>query len=198
MPSAVLLSFLLYVAISTFTPGPNNLISMNTARMHGFSVTFRLIAGISSGFFTVIVLSALLSAGMMGASENYLVFMKYTGAAYIVWLAWIVFKEKPEESLPRRKAPTFLTGFLLQFMNVKGLLYGLTVVSGFILPYYDSAVSIILFALLLAFISAMSTFSWGLAGSFFKRFLNKHYKIANAVMAILLLECAFSLLFTKF
>jgi cysteine/O-acetylserine efflux protein len=46
--------------------------------------------------------------------------MTYIGAAYILWLAWHVVKSKSQyndESI--EEADSFITGFILQFVNVK-------------------------------------------------------------------------------
>ncbi|WP_331710011.1 hypothetical protein [Paenibacillus swuensis] len=43
----LIVPFLLYVFVTTFTPGPNNLLSMSNAHQYGFKKTLRFIFGIS-------------------------------------------------------------------------------------------------------------------------------------------------------
>ena len=64
----------------------------------------------------------------------------------------------------------FTVGIFLQFINPKGILFGLTVVSTFILPYYNSYSSFLLFSLFLGIVGLLSTFSWSLFGSMFQNF----------------------------
>jgi len=88
----------------------------------------------------------------------------------------------------------FLIGVLLQFVNPKGLLFGITVVATFILPYYTSYLSYILFSLFLGMVGLMSTFSWSLFGSMFKKLLLQYRKQFNMIMAALLVYSAISII----
>ena len=66
-------------------------------------------------------------------------FMLCVGAAYILWLAWTVWRDTPHGEGERQvNTNTFLSGMTLQFVNVKVILYGITSLSSFILPHYDS------------------------------------------------------------
>ncbi len=87
----------------------------------------------------------------------------------------------------------FTVGISLQFVNPKGILFGLTVVSTFILPYYNSYSSFILFSLFLGVVGLMSTFSWSLFGSIFQKLLVKHNQLFNIIMAVLLVFSAVSI-----
>jgi threonine/homoserine/homoserine lactone efflux protein len=86
-----------------------------------------------------------------------------------------------------------MSGLLLQFVNPKVILYGITTVSTFIVPYYKSAFVLTGFSAILAFIGFVSTCCWALFGSMFQRFLIKNDKLVNTIMALLLVYCAVSL-----
>ena len=51
--------------------------------------------------------------------------MKYVGAAYILWLAIHIAIGKPETS-KNQGASSFLKGFMLQFVNIKIYMFGIT------------------------------------------------------------------------
>lgn len=87
----------------------------------------------------------------------------------------------------------FTVGIFLQFFNPKGILFGLTVVSTFILPYYNSYSSFLLFSLFLGIVGLLSTFSWSLFGSMFQKLLLKHNQLFNIIMAVLLVFSAISI-----
>ncbi|MCS3596925.1 threonine/homoserine/homoserine lactone efflux protein [Bacillus sp. JUb91] len=87
----------------------------------------------------------------------------------------------------------FTVGISLQFVNPKGILFGLTVVSTFILPYYNSYSSFLLFSLFLGVVGLMSTCSWSLFGSIFQKLLIKHNQLFNIIMAVLLVFSAVSI-----
>ncbi|MCU5589846.1 LysE family transporter, partial [Bacillus cereus] len=87
----------------------------------------------------------------------------------------------------------FTVGIFLQFVNPKGILFGLTVVSTFILPYYNSYSIFLLFSLFLGIVGLLSTFSWSLFGSMFQKILLKHNQLFNIIMAVLLIFSAISI-----
>lgn len=43
-------AFLSYVMLTTFTPGPNNIMSMSTASKYGFRKSLRFTSGVFAGF----------------------------------------------------------------------------------------------------------------------------------------------------
>ena len=187
-------AFLSYVLITSFTPGPNNILSMSNASRYGFKKSILFNVGIFFGFFIIIGLCSVFSATLYNLLPSIKYFMTIIGAMYILWLAWKTYKSKPPSDNPNTKdTNTFLAGFFLQFVNLKVILYGITTVSTFIVPYYKSSISLALFSVLLAFIGFTATCCWSLFGSLFQRFLAANYKIVNVIMSLLLLYCAISL-----
>ena len=94
--------------------------------------------------------------------------MMILGAGYMLYLAIkIITSKNNDNDDDGDKNNSFLAGMLLQFVNPKGILYGITVVGTFILPYHTSNFSLLLFSLFLAFVGFMSTSCWSLFGSMF-------------------------------
>ncbi len=121
--------------------------------------------------------------------------MRYIGAAYILWLAWTVWRDKKHKNGGAAlRGGDVYTGILMQFVNVKVILYGITVFSTFILPYYRSPVEILIFILLITVIGFSANLCWVLFGTVFQRVFTHHKKALNAVMALLLVYCAVSIL----
>lgn len=88
----------------------------------------------------------------------------WLGAGYILWLAWhIAVAGTPEEG-GAASPPRFAAGFLLQFINVKVWLCGLTALSSFVLPQTTETLPVVGYSLALAFIGAGCNLIWGLAG----------------------------------
>ncbi|QUI23756.1 LysE family transporter [Vallitalea pronyensis] len=194
MPSIA--NFLSYVFLTTFTPGPNNIMSMSNASRYGLKRSIRFNLGIFTGFFIIIVMCNIFSVTLYQVIPSVKPLMTYIGAGYILMLAWKTFKSKPgKKGTINTYTDTFQSGLLLQFVNPKVILYGITIVSTFIAPYYHAPMILGGFSLFLAFISFVSTCSWALFGSLFQSFLSHHYKIINLVMALLLVYCAVSLFF---
>ena len=123
-------------------------------------------------------------------------FMNFIGAAYILFLAWKTFTSKPvEEKKTDDRTNKFLTGIILQFVNPKAILYGITIASSFIVPYYTSALILGGFSIFLAVVTFIAVSSWALFGSLFQKLFIKHYKVINIIMSALLIYCAVSLFF---
>lgn len=85
---------------------------------------------------------------------------------------------------------TFKSGFLMQFLNPKVVLFTITVIPSFIMPYYTAmpAVTISVFAITL--IGFLAFITWVLFGKIFKRLLQNHSKIVNVMLALFLAYAA--------
>lgn len=190
MPNA--LAFLSYVVVTTFTPGPNNIMSMSNASRCGFKRSMRFTLGVGVGFFLIIGLSIAFATALYGAIPAIKPVMTVIGAAYMLWLAWKIATSSAHDANTGPQN-TFLSGLLLQFLNPKGILFGVTVASTFIVPYYRSAPILVGFAAALALVGLAATTSWALFGSVFQRFTAKNHRVVGYVMAALLAYCAVSL-----
>ena len=187
-------AFLSYVLVTTFTPGPNNIMSMSNASRYGFKKSIMFNVGIFFGFFIIIALCSVFSVALYSLIPSIKPIMTCIGAVYILWLAWKTYKSKPHcENANKKRTNTFLSGLLLQFVNPKVIIYGVTTVSTFIVPYYKSVLVLTNFSAFLAFVGFVATCCWSLFGSVFQKFLVKNDKVVNIVMALLLVYCAVSL-----
>ncbi|HOO12758.1 MAG TPA: LysE family transporter, partial [Bacillota bacterium] len=145
-------AFVSYALITTFTPGPNNIMSMSNASRYGFKRSIPFNVGVFLGFFLIMVLSSLFSVALYSFIPSIKPVMTFIGASYILWLAWKTYSSRPHvEEKDTRRTNTLLAGLLLQFVNPKVILYGITLVSTFIVPYYKSVPVLVGFAIALAF-----------------------------------------------
>ncbi|MBN2658641.1 MAG: LysE family transporter [Spirochaetales bacterium] len=192
-----LLPFLSYAVAMTFSPGPNNLMSMFNSGRDGYVRTLGFLAGIFTGFFFIMLFSAYLNLALYTYIPQITLVMKYIGAAYLVYLAWkvsgirIVGKKGGDPAdVKSGTVNSFRVGLTMQLVNVKVILYGLTMLSGFVIPYYRGPVRLALFSFLLASFSFLSINSWALFGSLFRKIISRHERIFNLLMSVLLLYSA--------
>lgn len=185
--------FLIYCFITAYTPGANNLLSMSNAARLGFRKSVFFNFGITMGFLIVMTVCTLFSSTLYSALPKVKFYMQLLGAAYMLYLAWKVWKTSSDLEVESRKESSFLSGMVLQFMNPKIYIYAITAMSLYILPLYHSVVALIVFVLILTIIGASGSYVWALFGSAFCRFFTKHTKGVNLVMALLLVYCAVSL-----
>ncbi len=188
-------AFFSYVFLTALTPGPNNIMSMANAGKYGLKKSFPFNLGILAGFLLVMSCCAVFSTLLYDLIPAIEPVMLAGGAAYILWLAWTVWRDKPHsEKKGIGRTNSFVTGMALQFINVKVILYGITAMSSFILPYYRDIADVFQFAVLLSVVGFASTCCWAVFGAAFERFFKKYSKILNAVMALALVYCAVTML----
>lgn len=188
---ANLAPFLVYVLVTTFTPGPNNILSMSNGLRYGYKKTLPFLLGIASGFFVLMLLCGVFNLTLATYVPSLQKWLNILGALYMLYLAYHILRSKPvEEGGEEKGLNSFKAGFILQFLNMKAILYGVTVYSLFIIATWRDPLSISLFALGLALLSFTSVSCWALGGDLFRIFLKKHYRVFNLVMAGLLVYSA--------
>jgi len=195
-PQMPLVSFLVFVIITSFTPGPNNIMAMAFANKHGLARTLQFCLGVGVGFLTITGLSCLFNRVLTNIMPMIEFPLTILGVVYMLYLAFKILtsKENNSDKEEENKRNLFIVGVFLQFVNPKGILFGITVVATYILPYYSSYVSYLLFSLFLGMVGIISTFSWALFGSAFQKILLQYRQSFNIVMALLLVYSAISIL----
>lgn len=188
-----ILDFFLYLIATAFTPGPNTIMSMNFGSRLGLKKALPFIFGIFSGMLFMALAAAFFGRALFAWLPGMENFMKWFGIAYLLWLAWHTLTAGPIKSGGTERAATFQRGLLLQFINVKGMIYAITSMTSFVLPHVRNPFYLILLALLLAAVALCSNLTWSGFGSLFRSLFQEHYKIVNAIMALLLVYCAWSL-----
>ena len=189
----VISNFLIYCLINSFTPGPGNILALNTVTNYGIKKGKKLYFGIFTGYYAVQVICAFVVYGVSTLLPNVMTVMKYIGAAYILWLAIHIAISKPDID-NAQKSPSFIKGFMLQFINVKIYLFGITALTGYIVEYKSELASLLFFEILIATIGSIATIVWIGMGKLLQSFYQKHFRIINIILALTLLECIYSML----
>lgn len=178
-----------FALITTFTPGPNNLSCASMSINFGIKKTMNYIYGIVTGFFLLLSLCGFFSNLLFAAIPSVEPIMRWVGAAYIFYLAYGTFKASFSF---REKSDQYLWGFykgvLLQFLNPKAIIYGLTLYSVFLNPLIGNPFYIILFSLGFALIGLCAVLTWALFGAIISQYLHqvKLRIIINSILSLLL------------
>ena len=168
------------------TPGPNNILALSSATSHGFRQSTRVLAGMSLGFWFVMLLCA-------GISFSLAVIWPGSGTPFelggggIYCLAGVENRHQPNKG--RRtsgKTNQLWASFALQFVNVKIILYGVTALSTFVLPQTQALSWVVGVSVLLAMIGTFGNVCWALAGHLFQRLFRQYGRQLNIVLALLL------------
>ena len=185
-------SFLLFIIIGAFTPGPNNIMSMNYARAAGFKKGMIFIAGMFAGVAVIMTLCMIFSAALANIIPQIQLSMKIMGAAYILYLVAMLFIPSKNNKAGGNNG-SFFVGMALQFINPKMILYGIMAVSTFITPFFSGIPVLAFFIFILTFVGFAANILWALFGALFNALFIRHGKMLNIIMAVLLLYCAVSL-----
>jgi len=186
------ISFFSYIIIMAYTPGPNNIMSMNNAKNVGFRKSMVFSLGIFTGFLIVMVLCLVFSTVLFTAVPMIQFPMKILGASYMLYLIIKMIIPQKEHEIKNNNG-SFIIGLFLQLINPKLIIYGITAMSSYILPFYNALPILLLFSFLLSFMGFTSVICWALFGSIFSKLFSQHKRILNLIMIILLLYCIISL-----
>ncbi|KGP81111.1 MULTISPECIES: LysE family transporter [Paenibacillus] len=189
----ILLSFIIYVLINAFTPGPGNIVALNTMTNYGWKGGKSLFLGIFTGYFFVQALCAIIIFGLGNLINPIMTLFTYAGVIYILWLAYQIVISKPDNKTSE-KQPSFWIGFVLQIVNVKIFLFGITSLTGYVMPYYSSLGMFLFFEMIIATIGSFATLTWIFLGGLFQKTYFKHLRVINIILALLLVQCAIGLL----
>ncbi|MGN0838774.1 MAG: LysE family transporter [Pyramidobacter sp.] len=194
MLRSAILAYLPYALATAFSPGLNNVLFICSVSRHGWKKSRYVLLGIASGFLCMMILCALFCYQLAKRVPQAAEYMEYIGAVYILWLAYRVAVSRIGEG--NSSAPeTFIKSFLGEFLNVKIVLYAMTVYMAYVLPRGAGLCQLMVHAVILTVIGALGYCTWGVAGSLFGKTFREYYRPFNVAMAFVLLWCAGSLLF---
>lgn len=190
MPLNIFMEMTISACLTVWSPGPNNILLLSTASKYGLKKNVKLLLGIWTGSLSLMCLCGLFCSALTTFIPGISPIMKYVGAAYILFLAWQTWKRMPPAENTAEKEPSYVMGLLLQLLNVKIIIYGLTMFSSFILPHETRIPVLFLFAVYLMILGGIGNLIWACAGNILKRFYTAHYKLMNMIMALLLVWCS--------
>ena len=163
--------FLYIVAVSAvmITPGPSMLLALNNGACHGMRVAR---CGIAGAALSDLILIGAVGGGLgalLQASEQLFSIVKWGGAAYLLYLAWAIWRA-PAQALRANAAPSpasgrsaFFRALFVGLSNPKGVLFFSAFLPQFIQPAAPVAQQYLLLAVTSAAIDCvmMSLYAFG-------------------------------------
>ncbi|OHR65728.1 lysine transporter LysE [Bacillus sp. HMSC76G11] len=178
-------SFLMYCFIVTFTPGPTNIVILSTVHNTGIKKAMEYTYGATIAFGILLVISAMLNTILITIIPKILIVMQIIGSIYMFYLAYRIYKTDSSKPTVNQTA-TFMSGFLMQFLNPKVVLFTMTVIPTFIFPHYVAMPAVTISVITITLIGFSAFITWVLFGAIFKKFLQKYNKTVNIIMALFL------------
>ncbi len=184
-----ILSMALFWIVAAYTPGPNNVIASYSGFNFGIKKTLPHIFGVALGFTFLIFL---LTIGLVNVFKIFPIIqvsLKYLGSIFLVYLAFKIYFSKIDSEKKNENPVKFIETFLFQFLNPKGVLIGIIIVSTYVEHgenYLKYATQVIFFAFL---VSLSSITFWTFVGKYLRKFATneKFIKYFNCVMSLLLI-----------
>ena len=186
-----LVPLILFGIAAGFSPGPNNIITSQSAFNFGFKKTIPTMLGVISGW-TLLSIILVLGAGIIFKKfEELQIIIKILGSGYLFFLAYKISFNKTEQKNKSLKPITFLNTFFFQFVNPKSIIAGLTAVSLFVDAQNNFLQDSIIFIIVMFFIAVGSQATWCLMGAYVRKFAtsDKFIKNFNYTMSFLLIVC---------
>ena len=188
MSLVTLFSFIIYCFVTSVTPGPNNIMLASSGITFGFKRSIPHILGIGFGFGLMVILVGLGLGTLLSSSPILFTSMKILGIAYLLYLAYQIYKSDSINTQTSQNKPlSFLGAALFQWVNPKAWI----MIMGAVTTYTSAQSTIELFlfiGFIYGFVSIPSVGVWAYIGESFQRFANNPKKIKwfNQTMAILL------------
>lgn len=188
-------SFSLVMSIS---PGPVNMVILSSGASYGIRKTFPFVSGATIGFTLLLLF---LGLGFYKVIEVYPSILKYlaiAGSLFIVYMGYLIASSKSELDIKKQNQPTFIQGFLLQWLNPKAWIACVAGASLFSASHSNKM--FLTFSLVYFLVCYLSLFSWSLLGNQATVLLNSEsrLKIFNQLMGGLLIATACFLLYSQF
>lgn len=134
------------------TPGPNNAMVAASGATFGFSRTLPHMLGIAIGFPVMLIAVALGAGDLLRAAPAVHEFLRWAGAAYLLWLAFRIATSSPsvKDAKSGAKPLSFVQAALFQWINPKGWIIAISAIvtftsaGGHILPQAATLAAIFL------------------------------------------------------
>ena len=134
----VLISFIIATATLAFSPGPDNIFVLIQSATYGKKYGFAVVCGLMSGCLVHTTLVAFGLSAFIKANEKLYWILKVFGAAYMLFLAFKVYKSKQNLSplttavSQKKIIQLFKQGFIMNVLNPKVSIFFLAFFPAFI------------------------------------------------------------------
>ena len=184
-----ILSIALFWFVAAYTPGPNNVVASYSGFNFGIKKTIPHILGVTFGFTSLVLL---LTIGLINIFKLFpiiQVVIRYLGTIFLIYLAYKIASSTAADEIKKENPVKFIETFLFQYLNPKGVMVAIIVVSTYVElgeNYLNHAIQVVLLAFLF---SSTSITLWAFIGKFLRKFAtnDKFIKYFNYVMSMLLL-----------
>ena len=173
-----------------FTPGPNNAVASYSGFNFGIKKTIPLILGVWFGYTTFVILTNFVLISTFIKYPIIQEIIRFLGTFFLIYLAYKISFSSLSKEGKKVNPVKFIDTFIFQFLNPKGVMAGITLISKFVLEddYFNSSLTVIAVCSMTALTSITV---WAFFGKFLRKFAtnNNFIKRFNYAMSLLLVVC---------
>lgn len=185
-------AMILYLAVSAFTPGPNNLMCMYLGASYGLKGSRKFITASMLSVLVKTLLCGLLNVALASVIPAVVPYLKWAGAAYMLYLAWNMLKSglQAGETAEQKGESTYRSGILLQLLNMKSWVAALSLFSVYVVPHTTELWAIFAGSFIMLGLLIAASLCWCLFGRAIKNVYTKYKLPISVLMALSLVYCA--------
>ena len=173
-----------------FTPGPNNAVASYSGVNFGIKKTIPLILGVGLGYTTLVILINFVLISTFKQFPIIQEVIRVLGTFFLIYLAYKIAISNTSQNEIKKNPVSFFDTFIFQFVNPKGVMAALTLISKFVNEsnYLITSIMVIIVCSVTAFLSITT---WTFLGKFLRKFAtnNSFIKRFNYAMSFLILAC---------
>jgi threonine/homoserine/homoserine lactone efflux protein len=173
-----------------FTPGPNNAVASYSGFNFGIKKTIPLILGVGLGYTTLVII---INFALISTFKQFPIIqeiIRILGTFFLIYLAYKIAASNSSQDEIKKNPVSFFDTFIFQFVNPKGVMAALTLISKFVSEsnYLMTSIMVIIVCSVTAFLSITT---WTFLGKFLRKFAtnNSFIKRFNYAMSFLILAC---------
>ncbi|WP_397451782.1 LysE family translocator [Pseudomonas sp. NA-150] len=190
-----LISMAAFALACSISPGPVNIVALSSGAQFGFFASLRHVSGATVGFTLLLLLVGLGLHEVLNRLPMLTRIIQWAGVAFLLFLAWKLAADDGSLGAGKSlKAPSFLYGALMQWLNPKAWLASLAGMGAYVSRGDEQLIWT--FAAVYFLVCYASIACWAYAGSYLRGYLQvpARVRLFNRSMALLLAGSAVYLL----
>jgi len=182
------LPLVLLILVGNFTPGPNNILASYSGFHFGLKKTIPLIMAVTFGWPALILTTNFVLIFIFRQYPIVQTILEVSGSVFLIYLAYKLSQTKNIEEKELDKPIRFVPYFFFQFINPKGVVTAIIIVTKFIDSNENFIRDTIIVVILCCLSAFLSISTWTMFGGYLKTVLKNKTSIAiyHYIMAFLL------------
>lgn len=194
---SLLIAMCVFSLTMSISPGPVNMVIVSSGANHGFRRTIPFVSGTTIGFTLLLIFVGFSLLQVVSGYPELMMVLELTGSAFIIYVGYKIASSSPDITLEKRSVPTFMQGFMLQWLNPKAWIACASGSTLFTDP--NTHTTLLTFITVYFLICYASLAAWAVLGDQVSVLLNSNLRIRlfNLLMGGMLIASAVYLVYNQ-